>query len=201
MVAVLGAVVVSVTPPVSGMSTSTSYWVALGIVVVFLLILYFVCGTVQYTDSTGQPQKVRGFWYLILGTDRRVSTSKVQLVLWTIALSYAILVIILHLGRFTASELQPSYLLLLGFPAGAAAGAKAITTSKAAAGTIDKTKPTRPRRGSARGSARSSPTTGAPSTWATPSTSSSTSSRWRRSRSPSRTHRSPCPPCRTRWSV
>jgi hypothetical protein len=68
-----------------------------------------------------------------------VSTSKVQLAFWTLALSFALLVIALHDAVFRSVTLDPRYLLLLlGFPAGAAVGAKAIIVGQKASGAISK---------------------------------------------------------------
>jgi hypothetical protein len=111
-------------------SIGPSYGVAAGIVVVFLGLVYFTCGT--------GPNGVHRFWNLLLGQDGRTSTSKVQFALWTVSLAYGLLVIIIHLGSYTNQTLDPRYLLLLGFPAGAAIGAKVITTGQLDAGTIAK---------------------------------------------------------------
>jgi len=121
--------------PGPGLSLPVSYLLAAGILVVALGILYFVL------DGPAKPPaapSVAKFWYGIMGKDNRVSTSKVQFVLWTIALAFALLVIIFHNAVFRSSQLDPRYLLLLGFPAGAAVSAKAITTSKQTGGTVDK---------------------------------------------------------------
>ncbi len=86
-----------------------------------------------------KPQKARPFWYVVLGEDNRVSTSKVQFALWTVALAYALLVIAFHDAVYPPGSLDPRYLLLLGFPAGAAVSAKAITTGQINNGTSSKT--------------------------------------------------------------
>jgi hypothetical protein len=78
-------------------------------------------------------------WYGILGADDRVSTSKVQFALWTLALAFALLVSVFHDAVFPPSQLDPRYLLLIGFPAGAAVGAKVITAGQLKAGSVDKT--------------------------------------------------------------
>jgi hypothetical protein len=103
---------------------------------------------------------------LVIGADGRASTSKLQAVLWTFAVLYAF-VFLLVWGRSvgcdqeglssqdTASceeaadrrtafsdvvgrELQADYYVLLGFPLGVAVAAKALTTSKVTAGAISK---------------------------------------------------------------
>jgi hypothetical protein len=72
---------------------------------------------------------------LVNGADNRWSTSKVSVVLWTYAVVWAFLAILLHtrgqgLGNI---KLSSQYLLLLGIPGAAAVSAKAITQSKVAA--------------------------------------------------------------------
>jgi hypothetical protein len=109
----------------------------------------------------------RGVKALVIGADGRTSTSKVQAVLWTFAVWYAFVVILL-IGRsfgcdqealseeqqsscteasenritfaqLVGRELQADYYVLLGFPLGVAVAAKALTTNKVATGTITKT--------------------------------------------------------------
>jgi hypothetical protein len=69
---------------------------------------------------------------LVNGADNRWSTSKVSVVLWTYAVVWALLAVLLHtrgqgLGHI---KLSSQYLLLLGIPGAAAVSAKAITQSK-----------------------------------------------------------------------
>jgi hypothetical protein len=123
-----------------GLDLAASYWLAAGCLIVFLVVLWSVCRTKIYSTAQGQKTR-RRFWYIVLGADDRVSTSKVQLVLWTLALAYALLVIAFHDAVFPPGNLDPRYLLLLGFPAGAAVGAKAITTGQMASGTVVKNPP------------------------------------------------------------
>jgi hypothetical protein len=138
------------------MSLAASYWLALGCLLAFLALLYGLLGPAKPSTSapaksptstppTGTPApppvtEPRPFWHLIVGTDNRVSTSKVQFALWTLALAYALLVIAFHRFELPPGNLDPRYLLLLGFPAGAAVSAKAITSQKASQGTIAKTR-------------------------------------------------------------
>src|SRR5207302_1099414 len=56
----------------------------------------------------------------------------------TLALAYALLVIVYHDFVYPPGTLDPRYLLLLGFPAGAAVGAKLITTGQISSGTASK---------------------------------------------------------------
>jgi hypothetical protein len=77
---------------------------------------------------------------LILGNDNRWSTSKASVVLWTYAVLFAFIAILLHTrGQgLDDIELSDQYLLLLGIPTGAAIGAAGIAQSKLAAGTLVK---------------------------------------------------------------
>ncbi len=129
-----------------GLITPVSYVLAAVCLVGFLIVLWLVCSTKSYGPAQGQPAGQaagtrRRFWYMFLGADDRVSTSKVQFALWTLALAYALLVIAFHDGVYPAGTLDPRYLLLLGFPAGAAVGAKAITVGQMASGTVSKDPP------------------------------------------------------------
>ena len=114
-----------------GLNLPTSYWLAAGVLVVALVLLYFLLH-----PKGGGLSKV---WYGILGADNRVSTSKVQFALWTLALAFALLVIIFHDAVFPSGQLDPRYLLLIGFPAGAAVSAKVITSGQVQGGTVNKT--------------------------------------------------------------
>jgi hypothetical protein len=125
-----------------GLDPAFSYCLAAGVLIVLLGVLAIVCGTKTYVGQGAQPgtdATRRKFWYAVLGADDRVSTSKVQFALWTVTLAWALLVTAFHDAVFTSSTLDPRYLLLLGFPAGAAVGAKAITTNQMSSGAISKT--------------------------------------------------------------
>jgi hypothetical protein len=120
-----------------GLSASASYLLAAGCLVIFIAVLWAVCGTKGY----GPPQERwtrRRIWYVFLGYDDRVSTSKTQFALWILALAYALLVIAFHVGGYPSGTLSPSYLVLLGFPLGAAVGAKVITVHQIASGATSK---------------------------------------------------------------
>jgi hypothetical protein len=103
---------------------------------------------------------------LVVGRDGRSSTSKTQVLLWTYAVVFALLALLVgwvivevgqalsdnpdfshaELGRnvadkftdFVKEGLDESYLLLLGLPLGAAISSKAITTNKESNGTVVK---------------------------------------------------------------
>jgi hypothetical protein len=108
-----------------------------------------------------------GLKSLLVGADGRVSTSKVQAILWTFAVLY-VLTLLLVAGRILLEarncgaagqpacdqppvtalkdafdnvvqhDLQPEYFALLGIPLGAAVAAKALTTNKVANGDLVK---------------------------------------------------------------
>jgi hypothetical protein len=129
-----------------GLNAPLSYGLAAVFIIVFLLVLWAVCGTKTYDPPQGQPTGQgkptrHRFWYIFLGADDRVSTSKVQFALWTLALAYALLVIAFHVAVYPPGPLDPRYLLLIGFPAGAAVGAKAITMGQMASGAVSKKSP------------------------------------------------------------
>ena len=71
---------------------------------------------------------------LVNGADNRWSTSKVSVVMWTYAVVWAFLAILLHTRGHGLDNIKLSsqYLLLLGIPGAAAVSAKAITQSKVA---------------------------------------------------------------------
>jgi hypothetical protein len=123
-----------------GLNAPASYLLAAACLIVFLVVLWAVCGTKRYPPGPAVAAEGtrRRFWYIFLGTDDRVSTSKVQFALWTLALAWALLVIAFHLAVYPPGTLDPRYLLLLGLPAGAAVGAKAITMGQKANGTVSK---------------------------------------------------------------
>ncbi len=77
----------------------------------------------------------------IIGKDNRLSTSKLQIILWTIAVVFAFFFFLFQILRGAASNsafssLDPTYLLLLGGPFAAAVLAKATTVSKTSDGTV-----------------------------------------------------------------
>ena len=126
-----------------GLDAPVSYVLAAVGLIVFLVVLWLICGTKGYGPAQGQASlggswTRRRFWYIFLGADDRVSTSKVQFAFWMLALAYALLVIAFHDVVHPLGTFDPRYLLLLGFSAGAAVGAKAITVGQIAGGAISK---------------------------------------------------------------
>ena len=103
--------------------TPASIWAAVAVVVG--LIFLHVCGA-----------KFKWLW---LGEDQRTSTSKVQALLWTLLLAWALLT--LTLQDKTGFNLVPDYLALLGFPALALVFAKALVQQKLEQGDIAKSPP------------------------------------------------------------
>ena len=94
-------------------------------------------------------QRGRAFRSLYVGADGRWSTSKVQALLWTYAIVFALVALFVadHLGlesgqggelSFSGIEFREEYLLLLGGPFAAAVLAKGIMTTKVENGTITK---------------------------------------------------------------
>src|ERR1700690_2255574 len=103
----------SATSP-QGLSLAISYWLALVVLIVLLVLLAFAARAAEKQSPPGgaasgtatsaaatpaagpKPQNANPFWYVILGQDNRVSTSKLQFALWTVALAYALLVMAFH---------------------------------------------------------------------------------------------------------
>jgi hypothetical protein len=74
---------------------------------------------------------------LVMGADGRLSTSKLQLVLWTGAIAFVFVSLLLQ-GRTNLPGLPEHYLLLLGIPAAGMIGAKALTVHGLVTGKVDK---------------------------------------------------------------
>jgi hypothetical protein len=130
--------VASFTAGADGLSASASYLLAAGCLVIIIAVLRSVWGGAKVNDPTRGRWTRRRIWYIFLGSDDRVSTSKTQFALWALALAYALLVIAFHVGSYPSGTLSPRYLLLLGFPLGAAVGAKVITLHQIKSGVTSK---------------------------------------------------------------
>jgi hypothetical protein len=131
--------------PGSGESKLRAYGFAL-LTLLYVLLLLWLAGRASNDH--------RGLSYLIQGVDRRASTSKLQYVLWTFGVGFALAYIA---ARATLSETATfactqdvtkncvpaenwdAYLVLLGVPAATAVLAKGITASKVTDGTVQKT--------------------------------------------------------------
>ena len=133
------------------------------------LVLHATARPTRRSIADVRARRRAGLGALVIGADGRASTSKVQAVLWTFAVMFAI-VFLLFWGRsagcgdstgarcraahtaraafsnFVNRGLQPEYYVLLGFPVTAAIAAKAITTAKIADKTLVKD-PLRPEEG------------------------------------------------------
>jgi hypothetical protein len=88
----------------------------------------------------------------IVGKDKRLSTSKMQIALWTVAITFTFFFFTIQLIR-TSNPQQlnasfahfgPEYLLLLGGPFAAAVLAQVTTTSKVADGSVQQVAPDHP---------------------------------------------------------
>lgn len=111
------------------------YIVAYLIVAVVTLVLHWL---IRFSSSEGDR---RGLLALVIGQDGRVSTSKLQVALWTYAVFFSLLLLLFYppgLSKFTKHGLRAEYLILLGSPAAAAILAKMSTTAKVASGAVPK---------------------------------------------------------------
>jgi hypothetical protein len=112
------------------------FWAAAGLTVVTVL-LHLIALRGGIAGTTTGPR--RGMYYLVIGEDGRVSTSKLQLVLWTYAVAYVFLsAIVQGVDVITMATIQTQYLFLLGIPAAGAAGASLITSQKVESGQLAK---------------------------------------------------------------
>ncbi len=143
-------------------TTSQSALWALIILTVILMLLDIL---VRGSQGDKVQQRQRGVKGLVVGTDLRVSTSKLQAALWTGTVLYAFIFFLL-LGhelispfgcgdhhpkkcsppdvsayhgiydKVANADLKPEYFALLGLPLAAAIAAKALTTNKVANGDL-----------------------------------------------------------------
>lgn len=147
----------------------TRTWAGVLALLVLLVLLGLLhAATRSRLASDDRPEHVRqrrrGIKSLVIGTDGRASTSKVQAALWTLAILYAFVFLLLWgrstrcgdaelrdrprceaavqarstFSRVVHGDLQPEYYVLLGFPLAAAVAARAITKAKVDDGTLDK---------------------------------------------------------------
>jgi hypothetical protein len=127
-----------------GLEPRWSYLLAAGILLVITLIAHAALLASQTKEE--RQGRLRGMWPLIIGVDGRGSTSKLQFVLWTYAVAFVFLALLLQgLGEDIDDGFTEQYLFLLGIPIVGAVGAKAITTSKMEAHTLDKPAEPEPR--------------------------------------------------------
>jgi hypothetical protein len=113
------------------LSWEDARWIALGIVIVVLGLGAAICVVARDIPKRGG---------LLNGTDNRWSTSKVSMLLWTLAVLWAFLTLLLRFGGTAIAKSVPaSYFALLGIPSASTLAAKAVTSSRVAAGTLAKT--------------------------------------------------------------
>jgi hypothetical protein len=112
---------------------------ALVVVLAISLIPVAVPKKRRETSGPGDDTKTTVlFVSLVNGTDGRWSTSKTSTVLWTYAVWFAFLTILLHTNGegLEHAILKQQYLVLLGVPVAAAVVAKGITQSKVVSGKL-----------------------------------------------------------------
>jgi hypothetical protein len=111
-------------------SWGTSRAIAIGIVVVAFGLLFLLGLMVRRNGSR--------YGGLVNGLDNRWSTSKVAIVLWTAAIVWAFITLLVrYRGSAIPSSVPGAYFALLGIPSAGALGAKAITSSQASGGSAN----------------------------------------------------------------
>jgi hypothetical protein len=112
--------------------------VALAVVAQALLLWYQARAGEPSGDSDTVRFRRRGLKAAVMGQDGRASTSKTQVVLWTGAVVWALVDLLLLARAYPGGNLfasavttnwHPEYLVLLGFPVAAATTAKAVVAS------------------------------------------------------------------------
>jgi hypothetical protein len=107
-------------------SSGASYAISAGILIVLAVLISVIIGGA-------------GLARLVVGADGRGSTSKAQALLWTFALAFALLSVILRdPSKVSSTNLSQDYLYLLGFPALTVVAAKGITSQKTETGSVAK---------------------------------------------------------------
>jgi IPT/TIG domain-containing protein len=108
---------------------------------VLLFVSFIPVAVPRKRDELGRGEATRLaplFVALVNGRDGRWSTSKTNAVLWTYAVWYAFITILLYTGGkgLEHSILKQQYLVLMGFPVATAVIARGITQSKVETGKI-----------------------------------------------------------------
>jgi hypothetical protein len=115
-------------------AAGTALLVVVALAIVAQIILTRYQARLSAADqSTALPRRRQGLKAAVMGHDNRASTSKTQVVLWTAAVVWALIDLLLLARAHTGPNLfttamtnwRPEYLVLLGFPVVAAATAKA----------------------------------------------------------------------------
>jgi hypothetical protein len=143
----------------------TRWWSLFGAAVVLVGLLRLAHTLIRKTQGAGTHPRQRGVKALVMGADGRASTSKLQVLMWTLAVLYAFTFLLLW-GRSVGCDdtlstrraavcreaasvrglfseileepLETEYYALLGLPTAAAVAAKALTVSKVAKGEVVK---------------------------------------------------------------
>jgi hypothetical protein len=114
-------------------AAGTALLVVVALAIVAQIILTRYQARLSAAGQSALPPRRQGLKAAVMGHDSRASTSKTQVVLWTAAVVWALIDLLLlaraHSGAnlFTTAmtNWRPEYLVLLGFPVVAAATAKA----------------------------------------------------------------------------
>ena len=122
------------TPGQRAAAAGTALLVVVALAIVAQIILTWYQAQLSAADqSAALPPRRQGLKAAVMGHDNRASTSKTQVVLWTAAVVWALIDLLLLARAHTGANLfttamtnwRPEYLVLLGFPVVAAATAKA----------------------------------------------------------------------------
>lgn len=145
----------------------TEFWAhlvsAASITLLLVVAHRLIVATDPTTDRTVSGFRRRGVKALVIGADGRASTSKLQVLLWTFAVLYALTFLLIWgrsvgcggeersdpvcqgaittrsaLDRLVEAPLDTEYYALLGLPTAAAIAAKAMTQSKVGSGRMTK---------------------------------------------------------------
>ena len=94
----------------------------------------------RFSPSRVAPGNPRPIVDFVNGKDGKWSTSKTSILLWTVAVWFVFLAILVHTRGegIQGAVLKDEYFVVLGIPAAAALAAKGITANKVEAGEIDK---------------------------------------------------------------
>jgi hypothetical protein len=114
-------------------AAGTALLVVVALAIVAQIILMWYQAQLSAADQSALLSRRQGLKAAVMGHDNRASTSKTQVVLWTAAVVWALIDLLLLARAHTGVSLfttamtnwRPEYLVLLGFPVVAAATAKA----------------------------------------------------------------------------
>jgi hypothetical protein len=114
-------------------AAGTALLVVVALAIVAQIILTWYQAQLSAADQSALLPRRQGLKAAVMGHDNHASTSKTQVVLWTAAVVWALIDLLLLARAHTGANLfttamtnwRPEYLVLLGFPVMAAATAKA----------------------------------------------------------------------------